>query len=320
MNNQELIEWLLRGDVSIQYQVYRDLLDAERPDLRMRIATEGWGARFLSKRNTNGHWGKRFYEPKWTSTHYTLLDLRNLEISPDHPLIRETIDRILKEEKSPDGGIHPISMENKSDVCVNGMFLNYASYFRADQEQLKSIIDFLLAEQMDDGGFNCMSNRSGAIHSSMHSTLSVLEGLTEYELNGYYYRMHEIDEVRRAAIEFLLLHRLYLSDQTGKIINPDFIKLTYPCRWRYDILRALDYFRHADVLWDERMGPAVEVLWKKRNKNMTWNTQAKHPGQVHFDMEESGKPSRWNTLRALRVLKHFKIMEGELVEDLAIQN
>tara|TARA_R110002074_G_C12552824_1_gene666771 strand:+ start:5664 stop:5879 length:216 start_codon:yes stop_codon:yes gene_type:complete len=70
----------------------------------------------------------------------------------------------------------------------------------------------------------------------------------------------------------------------------------------------LDYFQHAKVKWDDRMKPAIQILLKKQNKDSTWNVQAKHPGQVHFEKEKAGKPSRWNTLSAMRVLKHFKIV------------
>lgn len=307
MKPEEIIQWMLEGDISIQYQVHRDLLSTERKDLQKRIATEGWGAKFLSKRNADGHWGMKFYQPKWTSTHYTLLDLRNLCIAPDHALIKASIDLILDTEKGPDGGIRPISSEQKCDVCINGMFLNYASYFKAKPEKLHSVVNFLLTEVMPDGGFNCMSNRSGAVHSSLHSTLSVLEGITEYQKNGYTYRLDELEKARISSIDFILLHQLFLSDRTGEIIHKAFLRLSYPGRWRYDILRALDYLQWSDTGWDERMRPAIQVLLKKRNKLSTWNVQARHPGQVHFEMEKAGKPSRWNTLRALRVLRHFNM-------------
>jgi hypothetical protein len=219
----------------------------------------------------------------------------------------ESIDRIIKEEKGRDGGVRPIGVIKASDVCLNGMFLNYASYFKTQENKLNSIVDFILSQYMPDGGFNCQSNRSGASHSSLHTTLSVLEGITEYQLNGYVHRKDDLEKARSSSIEFILQHQLFLSDRTGEIINKDFLKLTYPGRWRYDILRALDYFQYARMNWDERMDPAIQVLLKKRNKNHTWNVQAKHPGQVHFEMEKAGKSSRWNTLRALRVLKHFQV-------------
>jgi hypothetical protein len=307
MNHQEIIDWLLEGDVSIQYQVHRDLLSDDRKDLQNRIAVEGWGARFLSRRRPDGHWGLKFYQPKWTSSHYTLLDLRNLCIQPDCQEIKESIDMIIGIEKGRDGGIRPMGSAQVSDVCVNGMFLNYATYFRTVPDKLESVVDFVLSQVMPDGGFNCMSNRSGAVHSSLHSTLSVLEGILEYERNGYGYRLEEMKRAGKSSLEFMLIHRLFKSDKTGKIISGDFLRLSYPGRWRYDILRALDCLRYAGVGWDQRLEPAVEVLLKKRNREGTWNVQAKHPGKVHFDMETPGRPSRWNTLRALRVLKRFGI-------------
>jgi hypothetical protein len=175
MIDKNTIDWLLDSDVSIKYQVYRDLFDSEKPELRKRIETEGWGLKFLSYRKQDGHWGLRFYQPKWTSTHYTLLDLKNLNITPDNQKIKDTINNIFQTEKGPDGGIYPSGKYKKCDVCLNGMVLNYAAYFLIDEELLLSIIDFLLAEKMNDGGFNCMSNTYEAKHSSLHTTLSVIE-------------------------------------------------------------------------------------------------------------------------------------------------
>lgn len=306
MNQQEIIKWLLEGDVAIQHQVHRDLLSADRKDLQKRIATEGWGALFLAKRKAAGHWGQAFYQPKWISSHYTLMDLRNLCIAPDNPLIQASIHQILQTEKGGKGNcILPIGKDRVCDMCINGMFLNYATYFQTAENKLESVVDFILSQRMPDGGFNCRLNRSGAKHSSMHTTISTLEGIVEYENNGYQYRLAELQKTKRSCVEFLLMHQLYRSDRTGAIIHKDFLRLAYPSRWKYDILRALDCFQLGKIPWDDRFQPAMDVLFKKRNKDGTWNVQAKHPGQIHFEMEKAGKPSRWNTLRALRVLKHF---------------
>ncbi len=308
MNKQEIIEWLLEGDVSIRYQVYRDLLGKSRKDLQDRIANEGWGKQFLSRRNPTGHWGRQFYQPKWISSHYTLLDLRNLNLSPFNETVKETITLTLDTYKAADGGIQlGPSTSIKSDVCVNGMFLNYASYFRTEEKRLRPIVDCLLAEIMPDGGFNCRTRTTGAIHSSLHTSLSVLEGLLEFLKSGYTYRIADIRNARKNAEEFILLHQLFISDHTRDIINANFLKMPYPSRWKYDILRALDYFQHAGGDWDDRMKPAINVILKKRNKDGTWNMQAAYPGQVHFTMEKAGISSRWNTLRAMRVLKHFNM-------------
>lgn len=307
----DLINWLLDGDISIQYQVFRDIMEEDKTELQNRIETEGWGKEFLSRRNENGHWGLGFYQPKWTSTHYTLLDLRNLCISPNQSEIKETVRLVAEKEKGKDGGIHPFRSIGLSDVCINGMFLNYASYFKLEEEKMKTPVDFMLSQIMPDGGFNCMKNRSGAVHSSLHTTLSVLEGITEYKKNGYQYRLDELNEVEKTSREFILAHQLFKSDKTGKVINPRFLQFPYPCRWKYDILRGLDYFRYAGTPFDKRMIPALEIVLKKRNKDGTWNIQAKHPGEMHFEMEKAGKPGRWNTLRALRILKKYpKYMYG----------
>lgn len=305
MTPSNIISWLMEGDTSIQYQTHRDLLGNEKPSLRKKIALEGWGFRLMSQRNQQGSWGQDYYQPKWICTHYTLLDLKNLQIDPKNKTIRDILDKVFLNEKGPDGGILPIGGVKKSDVCVNGMALNFASYFGQNQNDLISVIDFILCQKMPDGGFNCQSNRQGADHSSLHSTLSVLEGLLEYQRNGYSYRIDEVIDAKKAAEEFIFMHRFYKSDKTGLVIHPNFLKLYYPSRWYYDILRALDYCRDGGLPYDQRMQDALDVLRNKRNKEGTWNLAAQHPGKVHFEMEKAGNPSRWNTLRALRVLKFY---------------
>ena len=304
--NTSLLAWLLEGDPAIRYQVYRDLLDEEKPDIQQRIIHEGWGARYLAKRNPDKHWGKGFYQPKWISSHYTLLDLRNLCAPRDTPMIRATIRFIVTNEKGRDGGINPSGTINQSDVCINGMFLHYAAWFETAGEDLESVINFILSQQLPDGGFNCRYNRSGARHSSLHSTLCILEGIQTYLQNAYDYRSAELKTVVSQSEAFILAHQLFRSDRTGDIIDQRMLRLSYPSRWKYDILRALDYFQSAGTGYDPRMEDALRVLIKKRRKDHTWPLQAKHPGLSHFEMEAPGQPSRWNTLRALRVLKHFQ--------------
>ena len=185
------------------------------------------------------------------------------------------------------------------------MFLNYASYFESNENDLKSIVDNILSLQLKDGGFNCNYNRTGASHSSLHSTLSVIEGIQEYLHKGYSYRISELKTAEYESREFILQHNLFKSDHTGEIIDPKMLLLSYPSRWRYDILRALDYFQFAGIKFDPRMSDALDILIKKQRPDKKWPIQAKHPGQTHFDMEQPGTASRWNTLRALRVLNHF---------------
>ncbi len=306
----ELVKWLMEGDPSIRYQTLRDLTDSPDKAIqkeRNRIDSEGWGAAFLSKAKPGGGWGMRYYQPKWISTHYTLLDLKNLGINPDIHIIHKSIDKMFNLPVGLDGGLNIGITVPYSDVCVNGMMLNIASFFQRDESELEPFIDYLLKVRMNDGAWNCEYFKTGTHHSSLHTTIGVLEGLNEFLKNNYIYRSDEIKAALKKAHEFVLMHRLYKSDKTGEIIDKRMTMLSYPSRWKYDILRAMDYFQEAGVQYDIRMQDAIDIIISKRRKDGAWPVQAKHAGQVHFDMEKTGGPSRWNTLRALRVLKYYMI-------------
>jgi hypothetical protein len=296
----EVAQWLLDGDVAVQYQTTRDLLRQDASDLQARIATEGYGAALLSARGPERHWGRGFYLPKWTSSHYTLLELRNLGLAPDNPLAQDTVDLILTTQKGRDGGVGS-PQAKRTDACVNGMTLNYASYFGADQEQLASIVDFLLDARMGDGGFNCRFNGTGATHSSMHTTVSVLEGITSYRRAGYAYGTEELTEAARTSMDFLLLHHLYRSERTGETIDERFTQLHHPPRWHFDILRGLDAMVDAGLPYDPRMGDALEILRGLRRRDGTWPCHGSYTGATHLP-RSAAQPTRWVTLGAARVL------------------
>jgi hypothetical protein len=304
--SMDIVNWLLDSDPAIQYQVHRDLLHKKRPDIQKRISKEGWGQAILNHRHPEGHWGLGFYQPKWTSSHYSILLLYRFGMEQDHPLMQESVLKIAHENTSVDGGINPHREIANSDVCINGMFMAYGSYFKLPEEHFHSVVDFVLGSLMGDGGFNCRFNRSGAKHSSLHTTISMLEGIHEYELQGYSYKLEELKQAEKSSQEFLLQHRLYKSDKTGEIIHPSFTRFAFPPRWKYDVLRALDYFQWVQHPYDERLADALELLKHKQTKDGIWKATAKHPGKVYVDLEPAGKPGRWNTLRALRVLKHFE--------------
>ncbi|NLZ12602.1 MAG: hypothetical protein GXY29_00280 [Thermotogaceae bacterium] len=304
-HSPEILQWLLEGDVSVQYQTLRDLIGEERSEIQERIGAEGFGARFLDRRKPDGHWGNGFYNPKWACTHYTLLDLKNIGFPQEHSLIQESVKMVADTLKEKDGGINPAHTNGKSDVCINGMFLNYACYFGIGEQALSSVVDFILSQRMKDGGFNCQLNRSGASHSSLHTTLCVVEGIASYAKEGYPYRLGELREAEVSSRQFILMHRFYLSDRTGQVISDKFLNSPFPPRWFYDIVRALDYFRSIRHPFDERMAPALEIIKGKQRKDGRWNAGSKHTGAIHFDMEEPRKPSRWNTLRALRILGFY---------------
>ena len=307
MLNQEILNFLLQGDPAIQYQARKYLLGESESDLRLirqQIALEGYGKRFLEKQNPDLSFGGGFYYPKWTSTHYTLLDLKYLEIEQDIDSLVRCVRDIAIHLKDKDGGIHLAPHGRTSDICVDGMFLNYASYFKLEEDLLKSVIDHLISAQLPDGGFNCQYLTHKVTHSSMPSTLSVLEGIGEYFKQGYPYREKELICIEKEGREFLLLHHLYKSDKTGEVISPSFLNMVYPPRWHYDVLKALYYFTDAKVPYDERMKDALDVVLSKKKKDGTFPRGKTIAGEQHFIME-TDKKSRWNTLRAWRVLNHY---------------
>jgi hypothetical protein len=215
MNYAQMVHWLLAGDVAIQYQIHRDLFGVNRTDLQARIPTEGWG---------NNSWINSGPMVTGEIASTTQMDLYSLHLAgsenagmpQDLPMVKGVLTEILQHNKSADGGINPHTGIGDSDVCINGMFLSYGCYFGVPAQDLESVIDFSLSQKMPDGGFNCRSNRSGAVHSSVHTTLSMLEGFWEYERQGYQYRLGELQAARKNCLEFLLMHRLFRSDHTGR--------------------------------------------------------------------------------------------------------
>jgi hypothetical protein len=298
------IEWLLTGDIAIRYQTTRDLMSIDRSEWQQRIHIEGWGKRLLDLQSSNGHWGIDWYRPKWICTHYTLLIFKHLQPIKAISSIQSIISSGLENNISADGGMKFWSNSQKSDVCVNGMFLNYASYFVTPDERFYPLIDMLLQARMKDGGWNCRF-RNKAVHSSFDTTLSVLEGLWEYQTNGGNYRLDEIIKAETQAVEFLLEHYLYLSHRTRQVVDAKMSLFSYPTHWKYDVLKSLSHLAERKLAWDDRLQPAVDLLLSRMTSDGKWLLQNTHPGKVHFQMEKCGQPSYWNTLRALRVIRQF---------------
>jgi len=300
----EIISWLLEGDPSIRWQVQRDLLNSSLTKYeseRRKIAKEGWGARLLALQDSSGTWGGGIYGPKWISTTYTMLTLRLLGLPQNNPQAKRACKIFLDEGKYTDGGINFFSYSLKySETCVTGMILALLAYFRYPDEYIHSIASYLINQQMTDGGWNCESYK-GATHSSFHTTISALEGLYEYECL-FPEKKKLISQVRARGHEFLLAHRLYKSHRTGKVFNAKMTAMPFPPRWKYDFIRALDYFRSCEAPRDERMSDAIELLQTKQKKDGLWPINSGMSGLKYFDLEKAGQPSRWNTLRALRIL------------------
>ena len=289
--------WLLEGDVSIRYTTCRDLTGADEAALsrlQERIATEGYGAAFLSRRNANGHWGLHYYQPKWTCTHYTLLDLKNLCAPQTLEPCREMVTRMFDECTLADGGLNLAKHEHPSDECVNGMILNYASYFNKEEPRLAPLVDHLLATQKADGGFTW--NRDSGT-GDPHTTVCVLEGFAQFQIAGARHRARDIEEAKGRAAEYLLSNGLFIDDADRR-----FRQLSYPYRYRYDLLRALEYFAGPGVPFDPRLRPARTWLKGKRQGDGLWHLENVHKGNAHFAMEAPRAPSRIITEKALHIL------------------
>jgi hypothetical protein len=214
--------------------------------------------------------------------------------------LRASSQLLLAYPSGTDGGINYARTVEYSDVCVNGMILTIASYFGLTDTAVYETVDYLLKTQMKDGGWNCEYHR-GASHSSLHTTISVLEGFLTWRTENSVYRGEETYDAVQRAVSFILQHRLYRSDTTGEVIRDEFFKFSFPARWKYDILRCLDLFRKYDIPYDERMDDALDHIEKAVSKNGTWKA-ASQAGKTYFVMEKNGSDSKWNTLRALRVL------------------
>ncbi len=305
-------DWLLDSDPAIRWQALRDLENAPAGVVaaeRAKVATEGWGARLLALQREDGTWDGGALFPAnfkfsreegqpWTATEPTLSLLRAFGIDPRAEKVRKAIDKAGDVARWEHAGQR--FFDGEVEPCINGRTLAIGAYFGQDVD---GIAARLLTEQLEDGGWNCEAE-NGSVRSSFDTTINVLEGLLEQEqADG---GTTELREARRRGNEYLLERNLFRRKSTGEVIKPDYLQLSFPNRWHYDILRALDYFRAAGDRPDPRMGEAIELIRSKEQPDGTWSLENTHRGKVHFSLEEDdGKPSRWNTLRARRVLNWY---------------
>lgn len=304
--------WLLEGDPAIRWQALRDLHGAAERTVqreRRKVARKGWGARLLARQDPEGTWAGGLssdgglYSPKWISTTYTMLLLRDFGLPAANRQALRACRLLLDGGLQRDGGIN-YGWRGRSETCITGMVLSILSHFECDDDRLDGLAGHLLEQQMPDGGWNCR-RPYGATHASVHTTISVLEGLRLYELH----RRRKLPAVRAAlrhGREFLLVHRLFRSDRTGEIIKPVFTRFAFPARWHYDILRALDYFQAVGAPRDQRLAEAIEIVRSSRRGDGRWPLLNCWKGKTYFELERLGAPSRWNTLRALRVLRWWQ--------------
>lgn len=289
-------QWLLSGDPAVSWQTQRDLLGlppTSYKPVRRSVSERGWGAALLAARGADGLWDGGLYSPKWTSTFYTLQTLGRLGLTGDQPQASDSLDLLLGEAVRPDRrGRWP---NWAADLCVAGMLIRTASDFGFDQDlRTAQLADYVLANQLPDGGWNCQSTRGRVSHSSFHTSLSVLEGLAAAGVGG---------SAQVAGREFLLAHQLFRSHRTGAIVHPGLTSFSFPRYWYYDVLRALEHFARASPGRDARLDDAISLVHQRRRADGTWALGRAHPGRTWIRMEAGGRPSRMITLCALRVLQ-----------------
>ena len=320
----DVVAWLLDSDPAIRWQVMRDLTDAPEGDFaaeRARVAGEGWGARLLALQRPDGQWdggtptfrstaaaewwqslplerqGTLF--PEWTSTAWSLMLLRNFGLDPMSAGARHAIRLVDERCRWEHDG--EALFAGEVEPCINGKAVAIGAYFRRD---VQGIVDRLLGEQMSDGGWNC-EQENGSTRGSFHTTIDVLDGLLEHEraTGG----TPEVRTARLRGQEYLLERRLLRKLSTGEVIDLAWKQFSYPTGWYYDVLRGLDYLRAAAAVPDQRVGEAIDLVESKRDADGRWPLENPHPGRLHFAMDEGeGRPSRWNTLRAMRVLRWYE--------------
>src|SRR6202171_1120114 len=315
---------MLDSDPAIRWQALRDLVDAPAEVVaaeRARVAVEGWGARVLALQGEDGQWeGGALFPARrgesaggdpsdqnegqpWTATAYSLVLLRELGVDPSCDRVRGAV-ALVKDHCRWEHAGQPF-FSGEVEPCINGLTIALGVYFDQDVD---SVVARLLGEQLEDGGWNC-EVENGSVRSSFHTTIRVLEGLLAHEraTGG----SAESIATRRRGEEYLLERKLFRRRSTGAVVDPAWLQFSFPTRWHYDVLRGLEYFRAAGDPPDPRVGEAIDVLRSKQQTDGTWLLENTHPGAVHFALEDGdGRPSRWNTLRALRVLRWYEQSAG----------
>ena len=308
-----VLEWLLDSDPSIRWQVMSDLTGAPAAEIaveRGRIANEGAGAELLALQAADGSWGGAAWNRGWNSTMHVLSLLRLLGLDPASAEARRAVrrvrDHVTWKGCGPPGCDHNPFFAGEVEPCINGQVAAAGAWFGQD---VRGIVERLLGEQLPDGGWNCEAPERST-RSSFNTTICVLEALLEHEGAGG--AQAGVTDARRRGEEYLLERRLFRRRSTGEVIEHDrkggaaWTQFAFPAWWHYDVLRGLEYLRSAGVAPDPRMADAIDLVASKRDADGRWPLETRHPGVMPIELDgEVGRPSRWNTLRALRVLRWY---------------
>jgi len=302
---QEIITWLLDSDSSIRWQVMKDIQDKAKVVYsaeRQKLTTKGWCAKLLKLQGQDGLWNGSLYNGKWTSTTYTLYLLKILGLPPYNSQALLACEQLFEQGIYNHQEIRFSRNQVHQDLGVTGLILSICCYFGYQQERLHKVVEYLIDQQSKDG--NWLPNQAKTAETyTFETTLLVLEGLFQYRTR-YTSADKKLLDAEIKGQEFLLTHHLYLSD--GQAIKNKWTSFSFPPYWFYDVLSTLDYFRASGMKPNPRLEPGVILVENQRNKEGKWNLGRKHPGKTYFEMEKARVPSRWNTLRAMRVLKYWE--------------
>lgn len=303
------LKWLLDSDPAIRWQVMRDLIGAS-PDAiaaeRSRVAAQGWGARLLALQSARGDWGGAKPDRGLLITLYSLAVLLDFGLDPASKQARKMIGRVDQRLVFKPLNNRPF-LQGETEPCINGRILAIGAYFNKPNDALAKR---LLSEQLEDGGWNCeavepSAKRPKSRRASFHTTICVLEGLLEYERTGP--KSAAVVRARKRGEQYLLARGMFRSLRTGDVIDERWLRFSFPTFWHYDVLRGLDYLRKAGVKPDKRAREALEIVLKRRHQNGRWPLNLLHAERIPLEMETAvGSASRWNTLRALRVLGWYQ--------------
>jgi hypothetical protein len=302
-----VVDWLMESDPAIRWQVMRDLVDAPAAEVaaeRARVAREGWGAAILAAQDADGRWSGGTFFPEWISTLDALHTLYLFGLPADSPQARRAIAPVHEAARwEYDASLR--FWEGEVEPCINGRVVAIGAYFGQD---VRGIVDRLLDDQMDDGGWNC-EQENGSTRGSFDTTINVLEGLLEYErgtgANG------AVTGARLRGEEYLLERGLLRRRSDGEIGQRRWLAVGFPNKWFYDVVRALDYFRTARPSPDPRMAEALAIVASKRDADGRWPLDHRYHDRLLVDFgDEEGKPSRWITLRGSRIMRWADRRDG----------
>ncbi len=306
-----VIRWLLDADPSVRWQVMQNLTGAPATEVtaeRARVATEGIGAELLALQGADGRWGGAAWNRGWNSMMHVLMLLRDVGLDPESHEAQRAVglvrDRVTWQGSADYDG-NPFFV-GEVEPCINGQVGAVGAYFGQD---VQGIVDRLLGEQLPDGGWNCEAT-NGSTRSSFNTTICVLEALLAHERSVG--ASPEVTTARLRGQEYLLDRHLFRRRSTGEVIErdrkggADWTRFAFPTWWHYDVLRGLEYLRRADVRPDDRVAEAIVLVMGKRDGDGRWPLDTWYPGEMPVEIDQGeGRPSRWNALRALRVLDWY---------------